>query len=290
MKNFKYPVPEHPSSSFFLPPDHPISDLGHSQRELEKKRIREEIIAQEDAKRRILEAEVRMELRMEREASMLRGDPKVSSSEEFVKRSAEPRGALPDERSLQDIIVKLVDERLALLISGNVRAAKQDLNVPKSPEEVDRLILKPKTDDVDVSEGLKQEVAINSELFDKKKIKQDWSCDLCQITATSKASLNDHFQGKKHKAKEAPGKNFSIGLSLNSPKLDMPKESSMVVITDEKSAASGQTQEKTEVKKRKNYKFWCENCGTGTFSSKVMEDHKTGKKHLSKVEKDSAGI
>lgn len=37
----------------------------------------------------------------------------------------------------------------------------------------------------------------------KKKPKEEWSCELCQIKATSESGLNAHLNGKKHKAKEA---------------------------------------------------------------------------------------
>ncbi|CAD6210956.1 unnamed protein product [Miscanthus lutarioriparius] len=30
---------------------------------------------------------------------------------------------------------------------------------------------------------------------------RDWSCALCQVSATSEAGLNQHLEGKKHKAK-----------------------------------------------------------------------------------------
>lgn len=53
----------------------------------------------------------------------------------------------------------------------------------------------------------------------KKKPKEEWSCSICQVSASSEFSLNQHFQGKKHKAKEAmgqraggTGKNYAIGL------------------------------------------------------------------------------
>jgi hypothetical protein len=36
-----------------------------------------------------------------------------------------------------------------------------------------------------------------------KKLKGEWSCELCQINATSENGLNDHLNGKKHKVKEA---------------------------------------------------------------------------------------
>ena len=31
---------------------------------------------------------------------------------------------------------------------------------------------------------------------------RDWSCALCQVSATSEAGLNQHLEGKKHKAKQ----------------------------------------------------------------------------------------
>ena len=49
-------------------------------------------------------------------------------------------------------------------------------------------------------------VGANNELSSvgpKKKHKEEWSCALCQVSATSERGLNEHLQGKKHKAKEA---------------------------------------------------------------------------------------
>lgn len=37
----------------------------------------------------------------------------------------------------------------------------------------------------------------------KKKPKQEWSCAVCEVKATCEKGLNDHIQGRKHKAKEA---------------------------------------------------------------------------------------
>lgn len=52
----------------------------------------------------------------------------------------------------------------------------------------------------------------------KKKPEEEWSCSICQVSAPSEYSLNQHFQGKKHKAKEAfgqraggTGNNYAIG-------------------------------------------------------------------------------
>lgn len=37
----------------------------------------------------------------------------------------------------------------------------------------------------------------------KKKSKEEWSCALCEVKATSESGLNAHLNGKKHKAREA---------------------------------------------------------------------------------------
>nr|GMD24305.1 Zinc finger protein like [Ipomoea batatas] len=344
-------------------------DFGHSRgyfqnqmdlretirRQIEKERIREEILAQEIARRRILEAEVRMELMREREAAMLRGQ-------------------LPDERSLEERIVRLIEERLGVGISSTRVAARgengrsqvvplrewsiepwtsevpfrqqsveprlfelkphsefQSLEpnisevkpAPELGKEKERIVFKAKPDGVS---GVKRkmetppEVAISTGV-PKKKVKEEWSCALCQVSATSKDGLNEHLRGKKHKSKEAglkaqrSAKNFSIGLFPKKPKpvvlAEMAddvksKESLSGVVamkgcpngndapslqinravddSKEKNAATVQNKQKTNAKKRKKYKFWCEHCKIGAFSKKVMEDHKIGKKHLARVQ------
>ena len=43
-------------------------------------------------------------------------------------------------------------------------------------------------------------LAIDDNESVQKKAKKAWNCELCQISATSEKALNDHIQGKKHKA------------------------------------------------------------------------------------------
>ncbi|KAI9125959.1 hypothetical protein K1719_003377 [Acacia pycnantha] len=50
----------------------------------------------------------------------------------------------------------------------------------------------------------------------KKKLKNEWSCALCRVTATSEGALDEHFQGKKHKARDSAQKKMQIGMSLTS--------------------------------------------------------------------------
>lgn len=50
----------------------------------------------------------------------------------------------------------------------------------------------------------KRKAATLPSAFDlKKKQKEEWSCALCEIKATSESGLNAHLNGKKHKIKEA---------------------------------------------------------------------------------------
>ena len=52
----------------------------------------------------------------------------------------------------------------------------------------------------------------------KKKPKQEWSCELCQIKATSESGLNAHLNGKKHMAKEAGQKRMIDKRNMKSQK------------------------------------------------------------------------
>ena len=49
----------------------------------------------------------------------------------------------------------------------------------------------------------------------KKKPKEEWSCALCQVSASCEKTLNDHLQGKKHMAKEAKLKSQNAGKNPN---------------------------------------------------------------------------
>ncbi|PON99374.1 Zinc finger, double-stranded RNA binding [Trema orientale] len=52
----------------------------------------------------------------------------------------------------------------------------------------------------------------------KKKPQEEWSCALCQVTATSEKGLNQHLRGRKHKAREAGLVSQKVGKSpINAP-------------------------------------------------------------------------
>lgn len=56
----------------------------------------------------------------------------------------------------------------------------------------------------------------------KKKPKEEWSCALCQVSATSERGLNEHLQGRRHKAKEAGLR--AQKMARNPNKASLPKE------------------------------------------------------------------
>ncbi|GFS34845.1 hypothetical protein Acr_00g0036440 [Actinidia rufa] len=78
----------------------------------------------------------------------------------------------------------------------------------------------------------------------KKKSKEEWSCAICQVSATSEHGLNEHLQGKKHKSREAglraqrTGKNYEIGL--------FPKKSKPIKLVELSDNQNSQQEEKLE--------------------------------------------
>ncbi|GAV83205.1 zf-met domain-containing protein [Cephalotus follicularis] len=213
-------LPPSPSVGFFteqeLRSDNPHSLSGYRnsndfheviQREMEKEQIREEILARRVARRRLLEAEVRRELEAERglyfeERLATRFEPRLPFVNHFEKRGwlddrhgfSGPGGAFNGLSPLPPLPDPVGSE------------------INKAPSEVNKkdksiILAKPNPR----MNGLKRKALIppaagagDLPLFGiKKKPKEEWSCALCQVSATSERGLNDHLQGRKHKAKEA---------------------------------------------------------------------------------------
>ncbi|KAA8535378.1 hypothetical protein F0562_030381 [Nyssa sinensis] len=210
------------------------------QRELEKERIREEIISAEIARRRMLEAEVRREMLMEREMALrgAGGFSFLSTASMSTAMLYEPRLSIlhqAEGRSLEERLALSLEERLGYPVRreiGGVETLPFQRNVEpkiseiKPPSEVskEKIIFLAKPDG-NLSGAKRKAVTPPAtgamELHSvslKKKPKEEWSCALCQVSATSERGLNEHLQGKKHKAREAgliaqrTGKNYVIGL------------------------------------------------------------------------------
>ncbi|KAI7751875.1 hypothetical protein M8C21_002602, partial [Ambrosia artemisiifolia] len=70
----------------------------------------------------------------------------------------------------------------------------------------------------------------------RKKVKEEWSCPICQVSTTSERGLMQHIQGKKHQIKEAAlvaqktGANVGLGVAPNIP-LIKPLQRSLTTIS-----------------------------------------------------------
>ncbi|KAG8367619.1 hypothetical protein BUALT_Bualt16G0091100 [Buddleja alternifolia] len=211
-------------------------------REIEKERIREEIIISEIARRRALEAEVRRELMMERELALQRsgdGFPFGSSQQmgfdppmrfaitgtRFEGRLLEERIAMPQEEmrrlngvresgglETQPFQRRAVDLRISEIKPVSEGGKEKVILLAKPDETISGSKRKASTPPgVDASEIVSDEIL-------KKKAKEEWSCALCKVNATCQRGLNEHLQGKRHKSKETAlraqkgQKNYCIGL------------------------------------------------------------------------------
>ncbi|EEF33001.1 hypothetical protein RCOM_0623850 [Ricinus communis] len=194
------------------------SDLMRNEmlhREMEKDRIREQIIMEEmTMRRRILEAEVRREMMIEREIAMRAvGGYNDDSYEETL----EPTILAPQFHFMNQLNNRRVEDRPAFPGRGfldhsprrlSEAWAGPDVNAAKENSKGKVVVLaKP---DPNLF-GVKRKAATppvggTHELpctVLKKKPKEEWSCALCRVSATSEQGLNNHLRGKKHKAKEA---------------------------------------------------------------------------------------
>lgn len=316
--------------------------------EVEKERIREEIIAEEIARKRILEEEVRHELMMEREMIAMRsggGFPSPCmplSLPPSHNRLSEPGFFSRQPVGLEERIILSLDERNSRGGGGGghppeirgfdvvpfQRFADSPViqgiptRFPESSQKELIVLGKPNGGTLTGAKRKPTQPATTGESSEsysetsKKKIKEEWSCAICQVTATSERGLNEHLQGKKHQLKEAAlislktGANFGLGVAPMKPVVKPVKLAVTTVnlssrekkrknrkassgdctpSTDNTSSAIGSNDVKKEdgsTKAEKNkdkFKFWCEMCKVGAFTEIVMNNHKEGKKHTANL-------
>ncbi|KAK6944337.1 hypothetical protein RJ641_025439 [Dillenia turbinata] len=99
----------------------------------------------------------------------------------------------------------------------------------------------------------------------KKRPTEEWSCALCQVTATSKEGLDEHLQGRRHKAKKVELRAQKAGTKSGTT-------SSMATITGLSPAGA-----------RKKPTEWCCNlCQVTATSKEGLDEHLQGKRHKAK--------
>ncbi|XP_008243010.1 PREDICTED: uncharacterized protein LOC103341283 isoform X2 [Prunus mume] len=262
------------------------------ERQLEKEKIREEIMAAE--RRRLLEAEVRRELMLERDIAMRR-----AAAADGLAFDHHPRllhHSLDHDRFATSLINN--HNLIPLAKPGPILSGVKR----KTPPTAGASELPPT--------GL------------KKKPKEIWSCAMCHVSARSQKVFNQHLNGKKHKANEARLRAQKLGKSSSSAPLSKQtaKFSEPEEVTESLDPSDGlnekmqdactskekkeelpmqkdQCREDLKIKdevemvrgpgrkeavRKKKFKFWCEWCKVGAYSPKVMLAHMTGKKHIAR--------
>lgn len=200
-----------PNFNQILP--HPV------QWELEKSQIREEIIASEIARRRALEAEVRMELMAEWEMAAwhragetdlslgnrltMRLDPRLPFMHHFNNNHHrwQPDGRfsfLPPPPAPTPMLPPQVTEVSDIEVKDTSEGNKNKLIVLAKPNPNRVVGAKWKTLPLAGAGELSLPL-----ISLKKKPNEEWSCAICHVSTTSEKGLTEHIQGRKHKANEA---------------------------------------------------------------------------------------
>lgn len=203
------------------------------QRQLEKKRIREEILAEDAARRCVLEAEVRRELMLEShngggyessfmlgppinqnsrlEPAMQRGQPFAPVSfEERYGGSGRHRSEIGDFEAvlLQRPLWSPGDGKLNVIVLGKPNGGANQKQPPAAagsselnhcPGEIGLGVVPKKSVKKQLSliKNSSKYVSTDSKKEDKKTKFAFW-CAMCGVGASSKIVLNEHKEGKKH--------------------------------------------------------------------------------------------
>ncbi|CAA0819995.1 Unknown protein [Striga hermonthica] len=198
--------------------------------EMEKEKIREEIIISEIARKRVLQAEVSREVGRWFPAmgghfllNELFQPARLSHLEERVMLMAESK----KERHVRlGFEMPPFHGRTGGLRIPEVKPVCRDSSEGK------KLIRLGKVDEKK-SGSKRKSVSFPPQVSSGKKPKEDWSCYICNINCTGQRCLDDHLEGRKHKVKEAAknaGKNFCIGFPKKSRAVDEDSNHSGAIV------------------------------------------------------------
>ncbi|KAK1281834.1 hypothetical protein QJS10_CPB22g00779 [Acorus calamus] len=259
------------------------------RREIEKQRIREEIIAREITRKRILEEEVRRELAVERAMAAGRG-----VGDRFALLGLGTHN-VDDVRFAERLTSPMSELRINKRV-GACSMIPHDIGGFRRLPQHSKVEIRPLSEDPPVKPavvGMKRKASSTSTDCEAPlSIKKEWSCALCQVSATSQEGLKEHLQGKKHKAKEALlNVNTTIAkhqaISTSIPKTPVSASSEKITkkdMVEDEPISSGTKKQKTEGTKKKKLYLFCRNCKVKCNSEKNMNAHINGKKHQAFLE------
>ncbi|XP_010942069.1 uncharacterized protein [Elaeis guineensis] len=291
----------------------PITSREALQRELEKERIREELIARDIARRRILEEEVRRELELERAMATRRLQLEDYSSVPEAM-AQHPEAGL--EHGMQFGPAARIADRFGaprVPTYPEDRVHEWSSPPPHHPEPVMGRKLPLPQQQPEVSpfrkitpakpnlSGMKRKsVAVTGGHEHPRPPKKEWSCALCQVSATSKQGLDEHLEGKKHKANLetlVEGKKpKATEAQLHAKKIIKTKKAvgstSVTKVTGkslptEGASTNGPVKNQREDKKQQTVqqkRYCCDLCKVKCNSEVMLASHLRGKKHIAQLE------
>ncbi|KAI3897588.1 hypothetical protein MKX03_020847 [Papaver bracteatum] len=245
------------------------------QREIEKRRIREEIIAAELIRsRRELEAEVRREMAMEKQL----GFPLLCNSLDYNLNN-----------QVVDASSSRLQDKFSISLQPEVGSFGR-LPFQRHPDAVKTTEIKPAIPSIT---GIKRKItAIGVNGFascsTKKKPRKEWSCALCKVSATSQKDLDSHLQSRKHKARElglmrAKGAISSeiegSSVSMTVPLQIKPAIPSITGIKRKITAIGVNGFASCSTKKKPRKKWSCALCKVSATSQKDLDSHLQSRKH-----------
>ncbi|XP_073001968.1 uncharacterized protein [Typha latifolia] len=135
--------------------------------------------------------------------------------------------------------------------------------------------------------GTKRKAVVNPRSSKHQKpSEEEWSCAICQVTATSEASLNDHLQGKKHEVKLANCR-VNVATAKNNCMINATPqaeyEAELMPVKGQKKITLRVDGKMHEVLHKKKL-LWCERCKVKCHNAVMMAAHLRGKRHNSQPE------
>lgn len=278
----------------------PISSKGSLQRELQEERIRVELISREIAQRRILEEQVRRDVELEQATAMRPLRMERYSSVAWAPVHAE---AGLDRGTHFGPEARVLDRFGPLQVPPPPFPPQpvvgRKLSLPRYWPDVSPL--REITSSKPNLSGMKRKsmaVTGGSELL--RPSPQEWSCALCQVSATSQQSLDEHLRGKKHKVNQealARGKKPKAAQApLGANKVIKAKKavgSTSVTkatgksLPSEGASTKGPVKNQREDKKQQTVRktsYCCDLCKVKCNSKVMLAFHLHGKKHMAQLE------
>ncbi|XP_021903787.1 RNA polymerase II degradation factor 1-like isoform X2 [Carica papaya] len=226
------------------------------------------------------------------------------------QKDPEAAGVLPARQVQERPVSQSVQMGSSSPSSSHLQVPQKETNTIQSNQAQTSLHSKTKEPKV-VAE------AAGREIPEPKQVQKEWTCAICQARCTSESNLNDHLQGKRHKAareqlkannKAPKGKASATPLTKKS---DQPtkagpekcssdknqtknsenlsrkeKEKCMARDAGKNKEKNGKLQQEKEmVKKKRESENWCAICNVSLTSSVDLNCHVNGKKHLAQLRK-----